>query len=185
MQSKHVPSVGTRYWSALCIASVFGANMGDFCARYLGLGHVKGLPILGVMLVIIFMVESRDRYAHQTYYWLAIIVIRTAATNLADFAAGDKHDCADLAVSPCWRYPSVADSQRRFPQTAPCRWHRRTTSISSIKSQRHGDCRSSEQTGLNPDSAVEKSRGLIGGGKRGYKRYWSNDLVGMSWSLVR
>ena len=63
MQSKHVPSVGTRYWSALCIASVFGANMGDFCARYLGLGHVKGLPILGVMLVIIFMVESRDRYA--------------------------------------------------------------------------------------------------------------------------
>src|SRR5437773_11006014 len=89
MQSKHVPSLGTRYWSALCMASVFGANMGHFCARYLGLGHVKGLPILGVMLVIIFMVESRDRYAHQTYYWLAIIVIRTAATNLADFAAGD------------------------------------------------------------------------------------------------
>jgi len=89
MQSKHVPPLGTPYWSALCIASVFGANMGDFCARYLGLGHVKGLPILGVMLVIIFMVESRDRYAHQIYYWLAIIVIRTAATNLADFAAGD------------------------------------------------------------------------------------------------
>ena len=89
MQSKHVPPLGTRYWSALCIASVFGANMGDFCARYLGLGHVKGLPILGIMLVIIFMVESRDQYAHQTYYWLAIIVIRTAATNLADFAAGD------------------------------------------------------------------------------------------------
>jgi len=35
------------------------------------------------------------------------------------------------------------------------RLHRRTTSISSIKSQRHGDCRSSERTGLN-------GRGIVG-----------------------
>jgi uncharacterized membrane-anchored protein len=89
MQSKHVPSLGQRYWVALCIASVFGANMGDFFAKDLDLGHVRGLPILAVMLAIIFIVERRDRKLHQVYYWLAIIVVRTAATNLADLAKDD------------------------------------------------------------------------------------------------
>jgi uncharacterized membrane-anchored protein len=41
------------------------------------------------MLTVIFVIERRDRYAHQAYYWLAIVVVRTAATNLADFFAGD------------------------------------------------------------------------------------------------
>ena len=63
--------------------------MGDFFARDLGLGHVKGLPILALILAVIFLVEHRDRFTHQAYYWLVIIVVRTAATNLADFAAGD------------------------------------------------------------------------------------------------
>lgn len=89
MQSQHVPALGPQYWGALCIASVFGANMGDFFARNLGLGHVRGLPILAFMLAIIFLIERRDRLVHQAYYWLAIVVIRTGATNLADFAAGD------------------------------------------------------------------------------------------------
>ena len=30
--------LGARYWVALCLASIFGANMGDFFARDLGLG---------------------------------------------------------------------------------------------------------------------------------------------------
>jgi uncharacterized membrane-anchored protein len=89
MQNKHVPSIGPRYWTALSIASVFGANMGDFFAKVLGLGHVRGLPILALILAVIFLVEHHDKYVRQAYYWFAIIVVRTAATNLADFAAGD------------------------------------------------------------------------------------------------
>lgn len=89
MQKKHVPLLGPRYWTALCIASVFGANMGDFFAKNLGLGHVRGLPILAALLAAVFLIERRDRLVHQAYYWLAIIVVRTAATNLADFFAGD------------------------------------------------------------------------------------------------
>ena len=34
-------------------------------------------------------VERFDRIQHQSYYWIAIIIVRTAATNFADFAAGD------------------------------------------------------------------------------------------------
>jgi uncharacterized membrane-anchored protein len=89
MQNRHVPMLGPRYWACLCIASVFGANMGDFFAKELGLGHVRGLPILAAALAAILLAERRDRRAHQAYYWLAIVTVRTAATNLADFFAGD------------------------------------------------------------------------------------------------
>jgi uncharacterized membrane-anchored protein len=89
MQPNHLPALGPRYWSALCLASIFGANMGDFFARNLGLGHVSGLPFLVAALAIVIVAERFDRLQHQGYYWLAIIIVRTAATNFADFAAGD------------------------------------------------------------------------------------------------
>lgn len=89
MQSNHLPALGPRYWSALCLASIFGANMGDFFARNLGLGHIAGLPFLAAALAIVIAAERFDRAKHQAYYWTAIIIVRTAATNLADFAAGD------------------------------------------------------------------------------------------------
>jgi uncharacterized membrane-anchored protein len=89
MQPNHLPALGTRYWSALCLASIFGANMGDLFARNLGLGHVAGLPFLAAALAIVMVIERFDRMRHQIYYWVAIIIVRTAATNFADFAAGD------------------------------------------------------------------------------------------------
>ena len=89
MKQIHVPSAGARYWVALSIASVFGANTGDFIAKYLHLGHAGGLPALAILLVLIFLFERRDSSPHQAYYWAAIIVVRTAATNLADFGASD------------------------------------------------------------------------------------------------
>lgn len=49
MQSTHLPTLGPLYWAALCIASVFGANMGDFFARNIGLGHVAGLLVLAAV----------------------------------------------------------------------------------------------------------------------------------------
>jgi uncharacterized membrane-anchored protein len=81
--------VGLRYWIALCLASIFGANMGDFFAHNLGLGHVAGLPFLAIALTVVFAVERFDRAVHEAYYWLAIVLVRTAATNLADFFSVD------------------------------------------------------------------------------------------------
>jgi uncharacterized membrane-anchored protein len=88
MQSIHLPILGPRYWVALCIASIFVANMGDFFARNIGLGHVAGLPFLAAALAILVFAERFDRITHQAYYWIAIIIVRTAATNFADFACG-------------------------------------------------------------------------------------------------
>jgi uncharacterized membrane-anchored protein len=89
MQQIHLPTLGARYWAALCLASIFGANMGDFFARNLGLGHVAGLPLLALALAIVIAAERFDRSVHQAYYWTAIIIVRTGATNFADFACGD------------------------------------------------------------------------------------------------
>jgi uncharacterized membrane-anchored protein len=89
MHGRHLPALGRRFWVALCLASIFGANMGDFFAHNLGLGHVRGLPFLAAAFAVVLVVERFDRLAHQGYYWLAIIIVRTAATNLADFMAGD------------------------------------------------------------------------------------------------
>jgi uncharacterized membrane-anchored protein len=102
MQRIHVPLLGPRYWSALCLASIFGANMGDFFAHDIGLGHVAGLPILVLALFIILLVEPFDRGKRETYYWLAIIVVRTAATNLADFFS------VDLRSSKPWVMTGLA-----------------------------------------------------------------------------
>ena len=89
MQDRHLPSLGPRFWAALCLASIFGANMGDYFAHNLGLGHVAGLPFLAVAFAVVLMVERFDRAVHEVYYWVAIILVRTAATNLGDFFAGD------------------------------------------------------------------------------------------------
>jgi uncharacterized membrane-anchored protein len=81
--------LGPRYWVALCLASIFGANMGDFFAHDIGLGHVAGLPFLAIALALVFVAERYDHMVHEAYYWLAIVVVRTAATNLADFFSVD------------------------------------------------------------------------------------------------
>lgn len=89
MDDRHVPSLGLRYWVALCLASIFGANSGDFFAHDVGLGHVAGLPFLAVALAIVLVIERFDRFTHQAYYWTAIVIVRTAATNFADFFSVD------------------------------------------------------------------------------------------------
>jgi uncharacterized membrane-anchored protein len=102
MDQRHLPLLGPRFWIALCLASIFGANMGDFFAHDIGLGHVAGLPFLAVALAAVFVVERFDRAAHETYYWLAIVIVRTAATNLADFLS------VDLRLSKPWVMAGLA-----------------------------------------------------------------------------
>src|SRR5882672_12113802 len=66
-----------------------GANTGDFLANILHLGHLRGLPPLAAAFAVIVWAERRARAATEAYYWLAIIVLRTGATNLADLVAHD------------------------------------------------------------------------------------------------
>ena len=87
MQRIHVPTGGLRYWVALCTASVLGCNTGDGFASIFG--FLSGLPILLALFGLTLFLERRDDRPRQIYYWTAIIIVRTAATNLADFT--DQH----------------------------------------------------------------------------------------------
>ncbi len=89
MQIIHTPKLGVRYWGLLSIASVFGADLGDFVSHDLHGGHWRGLAPMAVVLAAILVAERRSSSPTHAYYWLAIITVRTAATNLADLATHD------------------------------------------------------------------------------------------------
>ncbi|HEY4922695.1 MAG TPA: hypothetical protein VII40_21530, partial [Xanthobacteraceae bacterium] len=97
MSPKNLPVINARYWTAILAASMCGANTGDFAARYLGLGHTRGLLPLGLIFLAIVWAERRSKVPTEAYYWLAIIVLRTGATNLADLGTHD----LKLGYVPC------------------------------------------------------------------------------------
>jgi uncharacterized membrane-anchored protein len=88
MQTRHVPTINARYWAGIALASVFGTNMGDLYAHDSGLGLLGGLPVLVLLFLAIYAVERFDKRSHDAYYWLCIIIMRTGATNIADYMAG-------------------------------------------------------------------------------------------------
>jgi uncharacterized membrane-anchored protein len=87
MQIRHVPAIDRRYWLGITCASIFGTNLGDLYAHDSGLGLGLGLLLLVALFAAACWVETRDSAAHMVYYWLAIIIIRTGATNIADYLA--------------------------------------------------------------------------------------------------
>ncbi len=63
MQFRTIPRIEPRYWVALVLSSVVGANTGDFVSRNLHLGHVRGLPFLAAAFLIIVVAERWVRPA--------------------------------------------------------------------------------------------------------------------------
>jgi uncharacterized membrane-anchored protein len=89
MSPTNLPTIDARYWSAILAASMCGANTGDFASRILGLGHTRGLLPLALIFLAVIWAERRMKVTTEAYYWLAIIVLRTGATNLADLGTHD------------------------------------------------------------------------------------------------
>jgi len=98
MRISNVPSITPRYWAAILVASMCGANTGDFLSHNLHLGHTRGLLPLALLFLAILWIERLSRWVTEAYYWLAIIVLRTAATNLADLGAHDLKLGYDLFI---------------------------------------------------------------------------------------
>src|SRR4051812_7463574 len=89
MHARNLPTIDAGYWAAIVAASICGTNTGDLAAGPLGLGHVRGiLPLCAIFLAIIWAEKMLD-WTTVAFYWLAIIVLRTMATNIADFATHD------------------------------------------------------------------------------------------------
>jgi uncharacterized membrane-anchored protein len=135
MQTRHVPTINARYWAGIALASVFGTNMGDLYAHDSGLGLLGGLPVLVLLFAAIYAVERFDRRSHDAYYWLCIIIMRTGATNIADYMAGRRGMGIDrvtlsigfgvlLAVLAWWlgRPSDDAAASKSVPTTDPGYW---------------------------------------------------------------
>lgn len=97
---KMTPKLNPAYWLCLSVASVFGADSGDFLADALGLGHVTGLPYLAAALAIVFAAEYYSKAGGYLFYWLAIIIIRAAATNVGDILH-------DAGIEFAWSVPAL------------------------------------------------------------------------------
>lgn len=79
-----LPTIDRRYWLTLMLASIFGTNTGDFVADYLHIGHLVGLPWLVGLLAVIVLLDRLVPLRWPLWFWLAVITVRTAATNIGD-----------------------------------------------------------------------------------------------------
>lgn len=101
MQQIHNPIINLRYWVLISLASIFGTNTGDIAVRifknlfdpegagWMGVKHVGPLPFLVLAFIGICLLERNNQNKNEFYFWSAIILIRSAATNIADSLYGD------------------------------------------------------------------------------------------------
>ena len=89
MHTRNLPTIDKGYWAAIVAASMCGANSGDLAAGPLGLGHINGLLPMAIIFLVVVFAEKSLKITTIAYYWIAIIVLRTMATNLADFGGHD------------------------------------------------------------------------------------------------
>lgn len=85
LRPEHTPEGGLKYWLALGAASVLGCNAGDLFASAFDLAG--GLPLLAAGLGATLLAARAVRRPTQAFYWTAILLIRTAATDIADVVA--------------------------------------------------------------------------------------------------
>jgi len=81
---KSLPKINWPYWVTLGMASTGGTNTGDFVSEYLHIGNLQGLPFLAAAIAVVFAVERFSSWANPLFFWLVIILVRTAATNIGD-----------------------------------------------------------------------------------------------------
>jgi len=77
------------YWFAMLAASAFGTNVGDIWAEILFPGRLTSLAsLLGICVAAVWY-HRRTAAPTEAGYWIAIVAMRAAATNLADIFTHD------------------------------------------------------------------------------------------------
>jgi uncharacterized membrane-anchored protein len=79
-----LPRINAIYWVTLMAASVFGTNTGDYVSDDLHIDHLSGLPWLALLMGAILLLDRGLKLRVPLLFWLAIITVRTAATNIGD-----------------------------------------------------------------------------------------------------
>ena len=82
-------NVTPAYWAAMLAASALGTNMGDLWAEILFPGALTSLASLLVICAAAVWFDRRAAARSEAAYWVAIVAMRAAATNLADILTHD------------------------------------------------------------------------------------------------
>src|SRR5580692_7991616 len=77
------------YWFAMLAASAFGTNVGALWAEILFPGRMTSLASLLAICAAAVWYHRRAAARTEAGYWLAIVAMRAAATNLADIITHD------------------------------------------------------------------------------------------------
>ncbi|MFL5281604.1 MAG: hypothetical protein ACJ8AW_11570 [Rhodopila sp.] len=77
------------YWFAMLAASALGTNLGDLWAEILFPGRFSSLASLLAICAVAVWYDRRAAARTEAGYWVAIVVMRAAATNLADIITHD------------------------------------------------------------------------------------------------
>jgi uncharacterized membrane-anchored protein len=91
MRLKVTPNVGLRYWAAILIASMCGTNLGDIIPDVLKIGAGAGFIMLALMFAFLMSAERATARGSEVFYWIAILLVRAAATNIADYSIAKAH----------------------------------------------------------------------------------------------
>lgn len=81
--------VTNAYWFAMLAASALGTNLGDLWAEMLLPGRFTSLASLLAICIVVVLYDRRVAARSEAGYWVAIVVMRAAATNLADIITHD------------------------------------------------------------------------------------------------
>jgi uncharacterized membrane-anchored protein len=86
MKMGGLPRIDARYWVLMLLASVCGTNLGDFASQTLNLGFLGGFGPFAVIFAAMLAAARHAEAAGEVYYWVAIVVARAGATDIADLA---------------------------------------------------------------------------------------------------
>jgi uncharacterized membrane-anchored protein len=82
-----MPILGARYWAILCLASICGANLGDAFPDLFHMDMGIGLAILAGAFAVLVALQGVLGRTGEALFWIAILIVRSAATEAADISA--------------------------------------------------------------------------------------------------
>ena len=83
------PTANMVYWAAMILASAFGTMTGDYLADDVGLGVGRAVLLTLPAAAVAVTLRADGPPASKFFYWLVVLLVRAAATNLGDYFGGD------------------------------------------------------------------------------------------------
>ena len=93
------PVTDARYWATMLVAGVLGTALGDYAADDLGLEAGLAAVINLAILFGLLALGRRPGFQSKAAYWITVVAVRTAGTNLGDWLASRHGLGLGLALS--------------------------------------------------------------------------------------